>query len=152
MQSSSIGSPLLSTIRKGAYRFSSMASKRPLTLPEIAALSVLSPRVWQEVMTQPSAFDAMASVYPLAAIQAAFLVKITFSILDGSTRGRQLIEFSHLLASQVFEVEQLLCKRLVNRQRVPVLFVSTSLATTERVRMGKRGRSFGGSPVALSLG
>lgn len=152
MRSLSIGSPLLSTIRKGDYHFSLMASKLPLTLPEIAALSVLSPRGWKEVTTQPCAFVAMVSVCPLAAIPAGFLIRTTFSIWDGKRLSPLLTEFLHLLASQLFEVEQLLNKSMVTKRRGPVSAVSTLPATMQRDRTGKRGRSFGGSPVDLSLG
>jgi len=151
MRSSSIGSPLLSTIRKGDYLFSSTAYRRHLTLPEIAALSVLSPRGWSEVMTQACAFDATVSAFPLSAIQAVFLVRTTFLISDGSTHGRKLTEFSRLLASQLFEIERALSRNLANKRRVPVLAVSTLPATMQRDRMRKRGPSSGGLVVDLSL-
>lgn len=125
-RSLSIGSPLLSTIRKGDYRFSSMESKRSLTLQEIAVMSELSPRAWREVMTQPCAFAATVSLSPLAGIPVGFLAQTTFSILTSPERFEQLIEFSQVLASQLFVMEQRLGKKMVTKNRAePVLVVST---------------------------
>lgn len=144
-RSLSIGSPLLNTIRKGDYRFSSMESKRPLTLPEIAVMSELSPRAWREVMTQPCAFAATVSLSPLAAIQAGFLAQTTFSILISPERCEQLIEFSQVLASRLFVMEQRLGKKMVTKNRgEPVLIASTLPVTfpLDRLR-GLRRQSAG---------
>jgi hypothetical protein len=125
-RSSSIGSPLLNIVRKGDYRFSSMASKRPLTLPEIAVMSELSPRAWREVMTQPSAFVVTVLLSPLAEIPVGFLAKTTYSIMTSTERFVQLIEFSQVLASRLFVMEQRLGKKMVTKNRgEPVLLAST---------------------------
>lgn len=144
-RSLSIGSPLLNTVRGADYPFVSTASKQLLTLQEIAAMSVLSPRVWAEVMTQASGFAVMVSASPLAEIRAAFLVKTTFLIMESKEHCRELIEFSKLLASQLLEAELMLKRRIVTKKPwEPVLVVSTLPATFPLDRMlGRRQLSAG---------
>lgn len=145
---SSIGSPLLSSIRRGDYPSFSMESTRPLTHSEIAGLNELSPRALPAVLTQPSGFVVMVSAFPLAATWAGFLVRTTYSIWDGEKLSKNATEYCKLLASQLLAVEKAIGQNFRQRsKRELTLVVSTLQSTTGRGAMLKPDRSYGGFRV-----
>lgn len=102
-RSSSIGSPLVSAIRKGAYRSSLEAWRRDLTPMETAFLSEVCPRALPEAMKAPWGFTATVTSLGFPATLDALIVRTIFLTSDGQRLSPALVEFSKLPVSRVLE-------------------------------------------------
>lgn len=144
-RSSSIGSPLVSAIRKAAYRPSWAASPRALTPMEFALLNELSPRALPEAMRAPSGFSAMVISSGCLATSGDLAVRIIFSISDGQRLAKKLWESSRLPVCRLLEMErQGLVIGVTDRKTgeigrigVQLSLVSTLLVISQRVATPK---------------
>lgn len=106
MKSLLIGSPLLSSIRKGGYLSSQVGLSFNTMLQEYHVLKEISPRALQEAMTAVSVLDVTVIVYSYRATSVVFLAKTTFTITTGNLQRKQLIEYSLILGSQFLRLQQ----------------------------------------------
>lgn len=105
-RSSSIGSPLVSAIRKAAYRPSWAASPRALTPMEIVLLNELSPRALPEAMKVPSGFSATVISSGCLATSGDLVGLTIFSTSDGNRLVKSLWECWRLPVSRALEMER----------------------------------------------
>ena len=159
-RSSSIGSPLVSTIRKAAYRPSWAASPRALTQTETALLSELSPLALPVAMRAPSGFSAIVISSGCLATSGDLVVRTIYSISDGQRLDRSLWECSRLPISRALEMERLglwggvTDRRTgeIGRDGVRLSHVSTLLVTSQRVATLKPEPLSAGYLVSRSKG
>lgn len=149
MRSLSIGSPLLSTIRKAGCLSSSGGSMFGMTPQETRVLSELAPRVWSGHSTQLAGCSVTVTVFTCPVTSGDLVVKTTCLTTDGQGRQQQLIEFSRASASRL---SQLLSGLPMERKNGAQLYrVSTSQPTTAQALRPKRALSFDGCLPDLSL-
>jgi|GEM_PF-5033076 len=104
MRSLLIGSPLLSSIRKGASPLSQAASLFNTMHKAFPVLSEIAPRALAEAMRQAYVWDVTVIEFPYQATSVVFLAKTTFSTMDGKGQKRLVIEYSLCLGSQLSQV------------------------------------------------
>lgn len=149
---SSIGSPLLNSIRAANCRPLWMESQRTLTPQEIAILSEVSPRGFPEVSILRSGFAATVTGLGFRAMSADLAVRTIYSGLAGSKHFHGLIEYSKVSLSRLSQLRDLLGQKVptdrVTGEICPMgvrLFrVSTLLATIQPEVIRRQGRSFAG--------
>jgi len=112
-RSSSIGSPLLSIIRAGAYQSSPEGSPSIIPPKVCQFLSETSPRAFKEAMTRLFVLDVTVSVWPCLATRDGFLAKTTFLTMVFKERSQLVTEYWWAVASQLSLIEEL------SGQRVP---------------------------------
>lgn len=93
---SSIGSPLLSSIRREGSRSSPGASSCITTVPGWLVLSAIAPRASTEATTRAFVLGAMVSVYSYPETLGVWLARTTFLTSGGQGHWQELIEFSRI--------------------------------------------------------
>lgn len=106
-RSSSIGSPLVSAIRKVAYRPSWVESPRALTPKETALLSEVSPRALPAALKAPWGFSATVISSGCRETSGGLIVRTTYLISDGQRLEAKLWECFSLPICRALEMERL---------------------------------------------
>lgn len=152
---SSIGSPLLNSIRAANCRPLWMESLRTLTPQETAILSEVSPRGFPEVSILRCGFAATVTGLGFRATSADLVVRTIYSGLAGTRHSHGLIEYSTLSVSRLSQFRALLGQKVptdrATGEIAPMgarLFrVSTLLAIIQPEVIRRQGRSFAGLQV-----
>lgn len=101
-RSSSIGSPLLNAIRRGASRSSARGCIAGLTQAASAAVSALAPRVYAAHIQQLFSSDVTVRVFSCQETSGACLVQTMCSIWDGRPPLRKVSECLRVMDSRLF--------------------------------------------------
>ena len=147
MSRSSIGSPLLNIIRKGAYQLSPAGYSLNTTHPAFQSLSEIAARGLLEALKHPSFSAVTVLEFPYQATSDGSLVKTTFSILAGEKLKTHVIDWSRVQDFQLLqlrsEVESF--KTLKDGGRLYRVWTSPRILQLATNR--KPGLSFGGLQV-----
>jgi hypothetical protein len=150
MRSLSIGSPLLSSIRKVASRSSRGASSFITTLPVYPVLREIAPRACPAALQRAFVLGVMVSVWRYPVTLAGSVARTIFLISDWPGHSQELIEFWPITDFQLSQIEVHHFPVVRGQERLYRVWTSPQILQLGRKHTA--GRWFGGLGRVQSRG